>query len=79
MLHAFLELDERFDLRQAYGGQRLRELPVRYCWPSIGSWIDILTDTGHTGYLVGRVAPPMAPYFTGEYAGTRLAVAAPNV
>lgn len=79
MLHVSVERDERFDWRPAFGGQTVRELLIRYGWPSISTWIGIETDTGHTGYLRGRGAPPLAPYSTAEYAGPRYAFGAPGV
>jgi hypothetical protein len=79
MLHVSVERDERLDWRPAFGGQTVRELLIRYGRPSITTWIGIATDTGHTGYLKGRGAPPLAPYSTAEYAGPRYAFGAPGV
>ncbi len=65
--------DERWDWRPEMGGDALRELILRYGWPSYTDWPGPINDRARTGrYLIshwrGAVNPP---YTTFEYSVDR--------
>jgi hypothetical protein len=72
LLHSALPEDERYHWRAESGGAALREVIVRYGWPSFAWWPGVETDSGHSGYLRSIGAVPTRPYASFEYDRDRI-------
>jgi len=66
-LHRALDSDERYPMDMERGGDALLRLVERYGWPTYTAWGGLLTDRGHSGYLLGFKSSPVPPYTTFEY------------
>jgi len=71
-LHRTMARDERYWWGDAYGGDALSSMIIRYGWPDYTAWGGDSVDVDHTDYLQVRKSPPAAPYTTFEYSADRV-------
>jgi len=71
-LHAALDRDELFDRQPAAAGM-VRELMIRYAWPSVASWTPG-HDESHKRYLSRHGGGMRPPYLSPEYSPNRIAI-----
>jgi hypothetical protein len=71
-LRSALDGDERYVWDTERGGDALRQLILRYDWPSYTWWDSRATDVGHSEYLWLRRSRPVPPYSTFEYSLDRV-------
>ncbi|HYV98361.1 MAG TPA: hypothetical protein VE967_12950 [Gemmatimonadaceae bacterium] len=71
-LRAAAERDERFDWNDETGGDALREMVIRYGWPSYLYYGGPGLDGSHSGYLGVHGSPRHEPYTTFEYTPGRI-------
>ncbi len=72
-IHTEVQLDERFDLRAPYVTS-IRQLILRYGWPSYFYWIGKGNDGSHESYLSQKASGMKPPYFSPEYRRDRIAL-----
>jgi hypothetical protein len=72
LLHAALAEDERYHWAPDAGGAVLREVIIRYGWPSAAWWPGAATDSGHSIYLREIGTSATRPYSSFEYGRNRV-------
>ncbi len=75
LLRSGLPADEHFRWRREEGSETMREVVLRYGWPSAAIWLGKGEDRSHDAYLRVRNTPSARPYTTLEYSGPRVRLA----